>query len=293
MKKIMIMVVAAMCMMSCGNNTKKQDNGTESADSTVVERDVFISDSTRKENEYAQAVVCINMPGGDDMISTRIRKGLKELAYNCLSVIDHDNVPLFARAENESSTEGVSPNYCQYVFDCIEKMSKKDYDRGVEEGWADDKPMQYLVNYSIKPLYETSRLALYVENTTLFYGGAHGMYYARYYTFDKQDGYMFNDFLKPNCQDAMQPMIKEGLKNYFRECGYEMETDEELMECLLLMDDVIPLPMNNLCLSKDGIVLVYQPYEIAPYSEGCISVTCPYNKVKPYLTDKACELLGI
>ena len=35
--------------------------------------------------------------------------------------------------------------------------------------------------------------------------------------------------------------------------------------------------------TKDGVTWYYQPYDIAPYYLGVISITVPWNELKPYV----------
>ncbi|MFT2007711.1 DUF3298 and DUF4163 domain-containing protein [Pontibacter sp. 13R65] len=56
--------------------------------------------------------------------------------------------------------------------------------------------------------------------------------------------------------------------------------DKPLAEAGLLLDsDALPLPLNS-ALSADGLLLHYNPYEIAPYVFGHIQLLLPYSQLE-------------
>lgn len=87
-------------------------------------------------------------------------------------------------------------------------------------------------------------------------------------------------------------LLAAGLVRYYSDNGYETSWDE-LKESLFIEDGFIPLPSWPLYPSADGLVFVYQQYEIASYAEGMPSFTVPYGDIGPYLTEEAHKLLGL
>ena len=57
------------------------------------------------------------------------------------------------------------------------------------------------------------------------------------------------------------------------------------------MEFGLPLPVTDPWLTRDGIVFLYQEYEIACYAMGRPSVILPYEVLLPLLTDEAKALL--
>jgi len=64
-----------------------------------------------------------------------------------------------------------------------------------------------------------------------------------------------------------------------------------MMENLFIDGDIIPFPAFSPYPSKDGLVFVYQQYEIASYAAGMPAFTLPYEVVEPYLTEEAKAIL--
>ena len=105
------------------------------------------------------------------------------------------------------------------------------------------------------------------DNTILCYetlvesyaGGAHGVQTLWYECFDLESGslYDFRYLFDGECGDAVKELI------YNRLCD----------EYTLFVEDAAALPMSSSAtLTESGVVFIYQPYEVAPYSEGIISV---------------------
>ena len=59
------------------------------------------------------------------------------------------------------------------------------------------------------------------------------------------------------------------------------------------VDDVnhIPVPQFPPTFTKNGLVFLYQQYEIGPYAVGMPNFCIPYKKVLPYLTEEAAALV--
>lgn len=146
----------------------------------------------------------------------------------------------------------------------------------------DDKDSdQRLTKMEIKKVYENDRIVTFTcEGYEYFNGAAHGLGYEIGATFRKSDGKMFTkDMIRS--VSAVQPYVVEGLKDYF-----EVATDEELTDCLLLpsASDTIPLPTANPWITEDGVTFCYMAYEIAAYAAGQPSFVIPASDIKDYLT---------
>lgn len=141
----------------------------------------------------------------------------------------------------------------------------------------------------IKQEYNTPLYITYSIRTETYSGGAHGMHESKGVTFRKEDGHIFsNDILIKNRDKEFNNLIRDGLFRYFSEQDMPLSSDIELSTALQI-DDVnnIPLPTAPLYFTPDGIVMVYQPYEIACYAAGSPKFTIPYHRITPYLTQEA------
>ena len=133
---------------------------------------------------------------------------------------------------------------------------------------------------------------MFYFTSEIFLGGAHGSHYVTYYTFNAKTGDLITHILDRDKTSAMQPLLWEGIKDYFKGDDPNM-TDSEIKEQLFTNGSLIPIPSIEPVPSEDGLTLIYPRYEIACYAAGLVSFKIPYDKVKPYMTDKAKKEMGI
>ena len=147
----------------------------------------------------------------------------------------------------------------------------------------------YYISYDIKKGADCMGSVTYLVNYAEYSGGAHGSAYATGSTFTKKDGKSWEwDMLKNTKSNGFRKLMKEGVRDYFKQFVKGEITDARLKDMLLIEEDVnlIPLPAWAPYLSDEGLVFAYQQYEIAPYAAGIISFVVPYEKVMPYLVDE-------
>ena len=60
-----------------------------------------------------------------------------------------------------------------------------------------------------------------------------------------------------------------------------LEGDEEALAAV--SDPGLVVPNGLYEVTKDGVTWYYQPYVIAPFSVGVISISIPWNELKPYV----------
>ena len=183
------------------------------------------------------------------------------------------------------------------------RLSQEDYDERVEsieenDGLSDEERAEILAempgwgySFSLKKDRETERYVVFLSEDYVYMGGAHGGVVGRGpLTFDKKDGHQVEEFFEPSSLEAMQPLLRKGLVDYFAENDYEV-TPEGLDDILMLDAGFVPFPAWAPFPSDKGMVFTYQQYEIAAYAAGMPNFTLPYEDVLPYLTPEAKALL--
>ena len=164
----------------------------------------------------------------------------------------------------------------------LSDSEKADYVRNIGK-WAFD--------YSLKKVEETDRYIVFKSEYYVNYGGTHGgILGAGPLTFSKQDGHLVSDFFEPGSAAQMQPLLREGMLEYF---GPRMEgTGLELDVFLSLPEGgAVPLPAWAPQPVADSLHFVYQQYEIAPYAAGMPEFSLPVGQLKDFLTDDAVKIL--
>ncbi|MDY6327644.1 MAG: RsiV family protein [Bacteroidales bacterium] len=135
--------------------------------------------------------------------------------------------------------------------------------------------------------YETDKVVSYICKGAGYLGGAHG--YATYYgqTFRKSDGrrISYDIFLNDKLQQLAE-LVKAGVE------GQYFDTENTLQESLVLDEaEIFPLPTTPPVFMENGILFVYQQYEITAYAAGMPQCFIPYEQIRPYLTQTGISLL--
>ena len=170
---------------------------------------------------------------------------------------------------------------------------KKERDESFADGMPEVPPYYYA--FFISKIAETDRYLTMSSRYEEFRGGAHGGVLGTASTFRKSDGKKmgWNMLTKTKTPEFHRLMIN-GLRSYFDvEGGEKITTDEQLKNCLIIEGsiDELPLPQFDPYLMPEGVLFVYQQYEIAAYAVGMPAFVVSYKDIMPYLTDEAKELI--
>ena len=127
--------------------------------------------------------------------------------------------------------------------------------------------------------YFSGRYGHFVSYMVEFYGfrgGAHGSNTMTPVVFDRKTGEIVpeEEFFADGYRDPVAALIQAHLPE-------ALEGDEEALATIFEPDLVGP--NGNYEVTKDGVTWYYQPYDIAPYYLGVISITVPWKELKPYV----------
>lgn len=150
-------------------------------------------------------------------------------------------------------------------------------------------PYMYLeYEAKMEKAWENDLVVTYTLQTYQGLGGAHPSSGFEGATFRKSDGRRLGwDIVSRRFQYELSDLIVKSLKNYL-----EVESDEELIE--LLGEDKfygLPLPRTSPYMMENGLVYIYQQYELLAYAYGMPSDVIPYETIKPLLTGWAQRLV--
>ena len=287
----------AALLTACGHRASQQ--GTAENDSVAVAPEFQVdSISIEHEDSMASVTISIDWPtSGSDSLIESIRQYLcEELASSPIQegepqVKYYDDGPAAVRSTATSRYEELTASW---------KEIKSDGYPGMEFSF-------YLRSMLLE---NAEQYVTYLTKSEGFLGGAHGFASAAGQTFRKSDGKRIGyqtaynkktesfeqkdqTLFKDTTSPQLYALIKEGIRNYFKEFDEPVVTDEQLKDLLISVDDVnrIPLPSAPPTFSKKGLSFIYQQYEIAPYAAGMINFDIPYEKVRPFLTPEAAALI--
>jgi hypothetical protein len=297
MKSLFMTIAMAAALTACGHRASTDsslDADSLSIDSTVIanERALLKTDSIGIElkDSMVEVHVSVDWPvaGNDTLV-----QGVRQYIAKELDIKNYTDIKA-----------------------ALQKIAKKQYNE-LMTMWKEDRQyrqddggMLYSSYQRVFITEESSTYVTYSYNTEGYTGGAHGYATSAGTTISKTTGRKIgyetvynkntdtfsikHQNLFRNTKSAgLFQLIKEGVKDYFSEFQNTRITDEELANILQNVPDVnhIPVPQFAPTFSKEGLVFLYQQYEIGPYAVGMPNFCISYEDVKPYLTDEAAELL--
>ena len=294
MRKIFAVGLAVLAAAACRPSGGK-DLQTET---------VNYEDSTAHADLSIQAELPV---AGQGAAADRIRASLTEVMDGQLSHIgSYEEERLFPAFEGDfSKTESLVMYYRDKALEAIGQLSQEDYDERVNsieenDGLTDGQRKEILdempgweYDFSLLKDRETDRYVVFLSQDYVYLGGAHGGVVGRGgLTFDKKEGALVEKMVDSANLDAVQPLLRKGLSQYFSDNEMEV-APEELDNILFLETGVIPFPAWTPYPSEEGLVFTYQQYEIAAYAAGMPEFTVPYADILPYLTPEAKALLDL
>ena len=116
----------------------------------------------------------------------------------------------------------------------------------------------------------------YMVEIYSFRGGAHGINTMTPVVFDKKTGDIVPEeaFFADGYREPVTALIRAHLPE-------ALEGDEEALAAI--SDPELVGPNGLYEVTRDGVTWYYQPYVIAPYYLGVISITVPWSELKPYV----------
>lgn len=249
----------------------------------------------------------VELPSASDKASSAIREELMAVMDGQLGyIVSFEGTRQF---EPYSGDRQDTEAYLKYYFDNALKVLERDSadDARQRESYmreddqmAEEEIAEILAGmpgweyeFSLAKIADTKDYVVFQSQDYVYLGGAHGgVTGAGGITFDRKSGRRVTQVIDPGCAEDIQPMLREGLTDYFAEGGLEVAADS-LGDYLLTEGDLIPLPAWQPYPTPDGLVFVYQQYEIAAYAIGMPAFTVPYDKIAAYLTPEAKKILGL
>jgi hypothetical protein len=119
-------------------------------------------------------------------------------------------------------------------------------------------------------MYQSSEIISIAITSYVNTGGAHGLLNIAILNFDTETG----NLIEHSALFSNTEGFKAVAQKHFKAATKDKD--------LFLEHDGFELPAN-MGYSDGGIVLLYNTYEIAPYSTGIIQFTIPFEEVNPYL----------
>ena len=278
MKKAFVLLLAgtlflSACQFSGQDNSNESGNGEQGASSIVKES---AENDPAKDN--APELSETSLPS-ISIESINVQRYAED-GETLLVEISRDNMTLSGDGY-EKAAETVRKN-----FYCTEAELSRQADDLAEmamDQYMATKELNFWFSpYGSYTSYEITRLdtnVLSVKGTSYDYeGGAHGYGADWGTTIDLKSG---AELALSQLAEDMPGFMNKVLEIVLDNLSGRQEEDE-------LFDDYASYVEQHIeetswYLDVAGIVLVYTPYEIGPYSSGCIAVPVPYEEIAEYL----------
>ena len=122
----------------------------------------------------------------------------------------------------------------------------------------------------------------------IYTGGAHPYKIKRYFVLDMEEQRQVKiDDLFANFQGdrRLRAIIYDGLRYYSK-----LERRQALSDGIFYTNE--PELTFNFTVTKEGLVLHWDPYQIAPYSAGAVEIVLPWYAIRPLMLDSGIQLLS-
>lgn len=146
---------------------------------------------------------------------------------------------------------------------------------------SDESVMSYYTHTSIERLPNHNNLVQIAIHHDVYLGGAHNMPSSTYLLFDMdlQSGIEFADLI--TTEENIYPLLQEAYIEYLMQTG--ITSDEELAN----HQDAWPLEVSqNIYFDEQGLVFVYDPYQLGPFVMGFIELKIGYDELNGMIKPK-------
>lgn len=265
-KVLLPALAAALALTGCGH----RGASSQGAAAGFAVDSVSLSDSINADGSVATVAIRLVYPSGADAASDSMRVWIADVMASAAGTF---GAPLVFTPQ-EANLPGAM---VRTVADSLLAVSARDF-----ASFDVEYPsMVYSFDYNsdtvaVTPAYATIQFSGYT-----FTGGAHGSFYILPAVFTRPEGHQltWDDLIAPDRKAELLGMIRRALMEQY----FEVSTDEAFAEMLLVKPDEIPLPVAGPALTPEGLDVIYQQYEIAPYACGMPSCTIPMTDLRPLL----------
>lgn len=218
--------------------------------------DVTLSFTDQTVEKTESAIVTITYPKADGTkaIADQINKSIENFLANEINMSEKRNNDL-------TLNEAIAGFEKEYA------IFKEDFSDSTQEWEA-------LIESEVN--YESDQIISIAVNSYLDTGGAHGNSHVSFLNFDKKTGkrLMQSDIIKD------RNGLKKLAQPYLEKMTKPLSNDEEVQDLFFGEDFQLP---ETIGFNDEGVIMLYNVYEIASYAQGITEFTIPYSEAQPFL----------
>ncbi len=247
MKKIFLILPCFLLLLGCENEKKPLH-----FEALSIEK---VDDRNCDPDKENCTYISINIPQAEET-EENASKINKEIRKHVIDLIDY---------KEEKKYESLDEFSLHFI---------NDYELALKEFPEEKTPWEAQVEGKV--IYKTENIISVKFNLELFTGGAHGYASKSYQNFDPKTGKLYNK------AELFTPDFKKFAETLFRKKYNIPAADTINSTGFFFKNDVFHLP-ENIGFQKDSVILLYNPYEAASYSEGDLELKIPREKVERFI----------
>lgn len=287
-KGSLLLFLSFLVIASCSNKSEK-DTGKDGTKDTISV-DSTISVDTKTDTltwKFDSLSYNKRVPGKDGMlVDIRFK-----YPVSAPTDIDLQKVQTAFSRNFAKGINGINPtNSPQDVY----KKVVNEHVEGAKSQAVEFKDIQseYITLSSFEDFLKNdieniSKYVITVSSASYQYmGGAHGSSHISFDNIDLRNGSIIQEskLFKAGYKIKLATLIQTEVER-----RNKSKVEDEHIALLVDISEI--QPNENFHLSKEGIVYVYNQYEISPYVQGIVEITIPYNKIKPLLNSNYLEVI--
>lgn len=261
-------LITGLLLIACNNSSERpsspSSDGLKEIQKSHVDSTAWIEVDGMEMGPAKVEIKWVEFEGGKSGVADKINAGIREkLITGVMSVAGDDSE---SGAEKPADIPAAAANF-------IKSYNRINDEIGGEMPWV-------MSVYLTKEYASSDFLSLHL-NTESFTGGAHGYNGNYFMLFDPNTG----DELKISKFIADTAGLKSLLEQQFR-ADHDLKPADALSKGGLFeeFDRGLPVP-SEMSFTSNGLMAIYNPYEIAPFSEGTIVIVIPDSKLTGILVE--------
>ena len=245
-----------------------------------------------KEN-YSDGAIAFDLHSYDDSVKLWKNKKNSPLAHFDIQALlpsknTDTNTTVFLKDKIFAQLQGDSlgKSYATMSLETLQKTQRDSFFKSYFKTLKNEKPaksgkngvfMNYGQSSTMSIIFNEKGLLSIGYGNFSYTGGAHGIHATIVKTYDlaNKKVLMLKDVFKPDFEKTLNAALEKAIREKFN-----MKPEEPLNTHLF--DNTIAYT-TNFCLTKKGILFLYNPYEIAAYALGEIDLFIPFDELKSVL----------
>ena len=274
MKRLILPILLLATMLSSCVDMKKGKTESEAPDTLMLTTEEVITYDTLTLHDSRNIIENLEVPRYEIDMNVAFATGESPLAKSINELI----------CEEIFNVQGVTPEEAmRHVADSIGNQFAQDL-REFFEPDEEDASFRFTYEWSLEGIVNEKphpKAQSYLYKIESYQGGAHGSHEVYHLNFDPKTGKRITraDVFKEDKNEELLALISQQLMKEYNCTSLEQLRDETSITLLgdLYVDE-------NFSIEKDGICIDYNPYDIAPYAAGVISVLLSFEQLADIVT---------